>query len=235
MSYISARLARITPGEIGPDQAVIDYFYYAPEVTIAEIMSKGFFDAAGYLFYTDKTPWTYQRIHIYAQRGYGTPVSSEIPVKYSAIVSDVVAVGGPEQNPTAFEVTLALGPDTSYQHDDTLPPPQPPVAWQNLFIKYQGILRYNSNTAPGTDKIINIPSNYEYSPNDFAVTNLLARDGATPALPNPVAGDAVVASYVQAGTNPGYPIRLRLILAGSGSGSVQRVWVTIYSSICQFV
>ena len=37
------KLSRITSGEIGFDQAIVDYFYYDPELDFQDFMSIGFF------------------------------------------------------------------------------------------------------------------------------------------------------------------------------------------------
>ncbi len=226
MPYVSSQLSRVTPGEIGRNQAVIDYFYYGPDVTIQEVMSKGFFDKAGYLFYTGKNHRTWERITILAQRGYGT--APHIPEKYSAVVSDVTVVPTVNQKPTEFEVTIALGPDTSFTTDDTNPPPV--IPWFNFFIKYQGICRYLSNYTPVSPAVIDIVSNYSYDGSDFS-TAILFSDKDNPNQPTP--GDAIVASYVEPGVATS--LRLRLIPAGVTSGFNQRAWVTIYSTQCKFI
>ena len=38
------KLARIVPGELSPDQAIIDYSYYDPEILVRDILSDGFFN-----------------------------------------------------------------------------------------------------------------------------------------------------------------------------------------------
>ena len=227
MPYSPSQLSRLTPGEIGRDQAVIDYFYYGPDVTIQEVMSKGFFDKAGYLFFNNGNPKTWERISILAQRGYGT--SPKTPERYSAVVSDVTVTSSVNENPTEFEVTLSLGPDTSYSVDDNVPAPVLP--WHNFFIKYQGICRYTSFATPGTPVIIDVPSNYTYSGNDFCTAVLFS----DPGNPNqPAAGDAIVAAYVEAGPTPGFPLRVRLITPSAANGHNQRAWVTVMSSTCKF-
>lgn len=230
MAYIPSRLARITPGEVSPDQAVIDYFYYAPNVPIKTIMSKGFFDGAGYLFYNSNNSRTYQRISIYALKGNLGDPSCE---RYSAVVSDVTPTSGPSQiPPNKFEVTVSLGADTSYSYDDTVVPPPIIESWHNFFIKYQGIVRYTSNYLPGTPAFIDIPSQYAYGASDFSTAVLLS----APGNPNqPVAGDAIVASYVEPGPSTAFPLRVRLINPSNGGGFNQRAWVTIYSATCKFL
>jgi len=231
MAYNPTLLTRLTSGEVGRDQAVIDYFYYDPQTSMQTMMTKGFFDGAGYLFYNSGNPKTWHRISILARRGYGT--NPERPERFSAVVSDVTVTSPAGQPPTSFEVTLALGDDTSYQVDDTAPI-TPAPDWHNYFIKYRGICRYTSNHTPTVPTIIEIPSNYAWDPSDFSTAILLANHNPPVGNPNPVPGDAIVASFVEPGATIAKPLRVRLIPAGVAGGYNQRVWITIYSSICKY-
>jgi len=222
MPYVPKLLSRLTPGEIGRDQAVIDYFYDDETTSIDEIMSIGFFNQAGYLFYNPNNVKTYQRIHIRAARG--SPFSPpEPPARFQAVVSDVSIISSPGATPAQYKVTVAFGLDTSEQVDST---PGGGAfldkAWHCFFTKYQGIVRFVSDGAPSFMKI---PSRYQYSSRDFC-TATLVQTGNTPGTPT--AGDNIVSAYTtQAGASPN-PWAVGLVQTGPTSGNTLLAWVNSY-------
>jgi len=233
MPYVSKLLTRITPGEVGRNQAVIDYFYYDPETTIEEMLSKGFFDKAGYLFYKEgaNRNRTYERIHLWAKRGTG--IDPSIPDRYSCLVSDVTVTSPPGATPTEFEVTVSLGPETTPQVDTTLAPLPGPIAWQHYFIKYQGLVRFNSfgTAGVGNETYFYIPSKYLYENSDFVTCNLI---GTSPGQPAPFPGDNIIGAYCEPGPSPEFPYKVVLFQTLPTSNTGQRMWLTIRGTNCQF-
>lgn len=229
MPYVPKLLSRITSGEIGRDQAVIDYFYYDPSITIEEVMSPGFFDGAGYLFYKAFNAQTYQRISIVAQVG-SPNVNPGFPHKYQAVVSDVEVISAAGEPPSKFKVTASLGSETYQQVDDPgISPPSGP-SWHSFFIKYRGIVRMQFNLPLS---VAIMPSDYAYDVNDFSTAILMDDQGNQHP---PEAADAIITSYMSAGPSNDFPLQLNVRThGGTNPGFSQRVFVTVYSQICKFV
>ena len=232
MPYVSKLLSRLTPGEIGRDQAVIDYFYDDPTTEIDTIMSIGFFNKAGYLFYNPQNEKTYQRIHIRAARGSPFPQPGK-PARFQAVVSDVFVTSPPNQTPTEYKVTVAFGMDTSEQIDATTAGGAfLDKAWHCFFVKYQGIVRFKSDGSYPAPTSLDIPSRYKYSSSDFCTATLLTT-GSSPGLP--AIGDNIVAAYTEPSPVPGINWTVRFLQTGPTSGNNLRAWVTVRSPIVQFV
>lgn len=230
-------LSRVTPGEIGRDQAVINYFYDDPNVTIDEVMSIGFFDSAGDLFYYEDNQKTYQRINIRAQRGapFNPP---EVPAKYQAVVSDVKVISPPDQA-RQYKVTVAFGADTTWQLNATTDPSYTDKAWHSYFVKYEGIIRFDSTGQAGppvAPTVIPVASKYKRGDNDFVIATLLASETG---FNTPTPGDAILAAYTE---QPGVgPWEIRLIQAGLTAGQPPtsglkiRGYFKVMGSFCEFI
>jgi hypothetical protein len=236
MSYVPKLLSRLTPGEIGRDQAVIDYFYNDPETEIDKIMSIGFFDKAGYLFYNPANEKTYQRIHIRAARG--SPFAHPgRPARFQAVISDVAVTSPAGATPITYKVSVSFGQDTSEQIDST---PGGGAflnkAWHCFFTKYEGIVRFVSNGSVGNETRLHIPSRYPLGANDFVTATLIGGKFG-PGSIIPTAGDNIVSAYLDlpSPTIPGIPWEVALVQTGPTSNQTLRAWVTVRSPICKFI
>ena len=237
MAFNRKLLCRVTPGEVGRDQAVINYFYDDPKTTIDEIMSSGFFDSAGDLFYYEDNPKTYQRINIRAARGVGfTP--PDVPAKYQAVVSDVKVISPPGEA-RQYKVTVSFGADTSWQIDATLAGGFLNKLWHSYFVKYEGIVRFDSTGLPPIPPnpeeptVIPIPSRYKLHQSDFCLINLLSSSNA---IYTPEPGDAILGAWVEASSFPLIgPWQIRLTQVYPTSSKSLRAYVKVMGTFCEFI
>ena len=132
MPYKSNLLSRITPGEIGRDQAVVNYYYYDPSTYVEEAFKLGFFDGAG------KELQRYSNISLFMKSG---TIPSAAPKRYGCTISDIrpYDVNIPEH------LKVSVCPD---QHTSMIINTGTGVeghAYISFFIKYSGLIRWEAS------------------------------------------------------------------------------------------
>ena len=239
MPFNRKLLCRVTPGEVSRDQAVINYFYDDPDSTIDEIMSINFFNSAGDLFYYGDNHKTYQRINIRAQRGapFDPP---DVPAKYQVVVSDV-KVTSPPGEARKYKVSVAFGTDTTWQLSTTTGN-FINKAWHSYFVKYEGIIRFDSTGVPGppaAPTLIPVASKYKYDQSDFCFATLLSSETSS-YIPEP--GDAILGAYTKTPTFPNlgpWEIKLTQVGLTAGqpptSGKKLRGYFKVMGTFCEFI
>lgn len=230
MPFNRKLLCRVTPGEVGRDQAVINYFYDDPGSTIDEIMSINFFNSAGDLFYYGDNRKTYQRINIRAARG--TPFDPpDVPGKYQAVVSDVRIISPPGAA-RVYKVTVAYGMDTTYQLDTTAAGGFLTQAWHSYFVKYEGIIRFDSTGLAGAPTVAPILSKYKHETSDFCVATLLSSSNN---IYRPDPGDALLGAYTEPSMVPGFAWQIRFTQVLPTSSKSLRAYVKVMGTFCEFI
>lgn len=229
MAFNRKLLCRVTPGEVSRDQAVIDYFYDDPDTPIDTIMSIGFFDKAGDLFYYGDNRKTYQRINIRAARGvpFDPP---DVPARFQAVVSDVRIISAPDKA-RAYKVTVGFGRDTTWQINAT-PLPFNTLRWHSYFVKYEGLVRFRSNGTAPSPSVALIPSKYKYEDSDFCMATLLS---SVTSSYIPEAGDAILGAYTEPSPVPGYEWQIRFTQVTPTSAKDLRAYVKVMGSVCEFI
>jgi len=133
-------LSRLTAGDIGKDQAIIDYFYYDEKINFTDIISDGFFDKLWYKFKPNS------RISCYCLAN-NTP-----PTPPTRKRMELVVAGFEEYSPPRSykKVKLVLGPDTMGTND--------PITnvWNNYKVVFEGFVTWVTPPLPNPNPGVNV-------------------------------------------------------------------------------
>jgi len=148
------KLSRITPGEISPDQAVIDYFYNDPTIWLGWMVTQGFFDKLSRKFQLGSRI----RLHGLAHNPDQFVSDEQVTLTYK-----VTGFTNLPHNPPYQEITI-LAEDEDFVLADA---DSPNAFWNHnsCVYKFRGIVRYTTKAqAP-----ISGEDYFEFSPIQLGV------------------------------------------------------------------
>lgn len=134
------KLARVVPGELSPDQAVIDYAYYEPALFLQDILSEGFFNQLS----PELTLYSRVSVYCLAENSGSVPASL-----------------------TRFDLVVILKEPIPYKNYDRIKVVPLPGVWQDTAepdvwsvptLKYQGMVKWTppANTQANTVLVPNV-------------------------------------------------------------------------------
>lgn len=133
-------LSRLTAGEIGKDQAIIDYFYYDQLLNFHEVMTPGFFDKLSTKFKEGS------RISVYCLGNNAPPIQPSIK-RFDVVVGDIL----PFSPPRPYEQVYLFPAGNSWASN------LPGRRWEVNQCIFQGFVYWATpglpNPTPGINKI----------------------------------------------------------------------------------